>query len=92
MCLIKMLKVNLIEQRLKKMKPINLNADTTNLILDTDFVKREITSNPSQGENIDTYFRNKDLIDGKPSLDFPKFAVRNRKQPVLTNASVVQCI
>ena len=62
----------------KTMKSISLNADITNLMLDIDFVKCEIASNHSQEENIDTYVRNKKLIDSNPSQDYPIFAVSSR--------------
>ena len=63
----------------KIMKPMNLNGDTTNLTLDTDFTKREIASNESQEENLDACFRNKDIIDTNPLLDVPNCVVSYRQ-------------
>ena len=63
----------------KIMKPTNLNADATDVALDIAFDKRDIASNHSQEENFDAYFRNKELVDATPSLDFPNFVVSNRK-------------
>ena len=69
------------------MKPTNSNANADNFILDADFVRRKITTKYSQEENIYAYFRNRELIDANASLDFPKFAVSNRKMSISKNVA-----
>ena len=74
------------------MKAINLNADATNLILDTDDFRHEIKTNDLQEENIDAYCIDREIIDVNTSLDFSNFAVIDRKNSIFTNAAVSQCI
>ena len=57
--------------------------------LDTAFVRRKITTNDSQEENIDACHRNRELIYENPPLDFPDFSANNI---FFTNKAVVLCI
>ena len=66
-------------------KPINSNADADDLFLKTDFVRRKITTNYSQEENVYAYLRNRELIDANASLDFPKCTMSKRKISIFTN-------
>ena len=61
------------------MAPINLNLDATTFILNGAFSRCEIATSDSEKENNDAYDRNRELIDVNSSLEFPTFAVNNRK-------------